>query len=140
MNWGKGIAIALVLFMGFIVYLAVVLMTNKVDLESEDYYQQEMAYDTEMKAIKNANTLNEKIAIKTNEKHVLVSIPEGKFEEIRVDFKRPDDEKLDFFYDIKGTKMFTIERSSLKKGKYNIQISYKFDGEICLQKESIYIE
>ena len=47
MNWGKGILIGVGLFMGFILFLVISLMTHRVDLESEDYYEK----DTEKKNI-----------------------------------------------------------------------------------------
>lgn len=139
MNWGRGIAIALVLFIGFIVYLAVVLMSHKVDLESEDYYLQEIAYEDEITALKNA-ARNENITVSKNETHVVFQIPaEKEYEAISINFARPNNENLDKTYKVESTKTFTIPKDQLVEGQYNIEISYTFEGKTCLQKEEIYI-
>ena len=41
MNWGKGIVIGMSLFIVFILVLVIGLMSHRVDLQSEDYYQKE---------------------------------------------------------------------------------------------------
>lgn len=139
MNWGKGIIIAMTLFMGFIVYLVVVLMSHKVDLESEDYYLREIAYEDEISAL-NAATKNEAIKVSTTETHVVIQIPTtGTYDDVQVDFSRPNDENLDRSYPIKGSKTLTIEKSELSLGQYNIEISYRDGNNNCLQKEKVYI-
>jgi hypothetical protein len=139
MNWGRGIAIALILFIGFIVYLAVVLMSHKVDLESEDYYLKEITYEDEITALKNAKA-NEAIKVTQSDDHVVVQIPAEKdYTELSLEFIRPNNEKLDKTYEIKDTKTFTVPKTQLENGQYNIKISYTFKGKSCLQKEKIYI-
>jgi len=77
MNWGKGIVIGMVTFMGFIIFLVVGLMMNRVDLESEDYYKREINYEQEITAQENANNLDSKIEIVSNKDFVIVKVPEG---------------------------------------------------------------
>lgn len=139
MNWGKGIAIALALFMGFIIYLGVTLMSQDVDLETEDYYLREMAYDEEIKAIKNANE-GEKIEVKNEDQQIVVVVPSDEnYEDILIEFNRPNNEKMDKEFKMEGTKTMVIGYDMLQKGKYNLTITYLSDGKPCLQKEEIYI-
>lgn len=139
MNWGKGIAIALALFMGFIIYLGVTLMSQDVDLETEDYYLREMAYDEEIKAIQNANN-GEKIKVKNEDEQIVVVIPSDEdYEDVLIEFNRPNNEKMDKEFKMEGTKTMVISYDMLQKGKYNLTITYLSDGRPCLQKEEIYI-
>ena len=139
MNWGKGIAIALALFIGFIIYLGVTLMSQDVDLETEDYYLREMAYDEEIKAIQNANN-GKKIKVKNEDEQIVVVIPSDEdYEDVLIEFNRPNNEKMDKEFKMEGTKTMVISYDILQKGRYNLTITYLSDGKPCLQKEEIYI-
>ena len=139
MNWGKGIAIALALFMSFIIYLGVTLMSQDVDLETEDYYLREMAYNEEIKAIKNANS-GEKIKVKNEDEQIVVVIPsDADYRDVLIEFNRPNNDKMDKEFKMEGTKTMVIAYDMLQKGKYNLTITYLSDGKPCLQKEEIYI-
>lgn len=139
MNWGKGIAIALILFIGFIVYLATVMMTTHVDLESEDYYKREIAYEEEISAVKNAQK-QDSIIVKLDNANLIVQIPEsGNYEEVQIDLFRPNNSDDDRSYKLTGTSILTIDKSELKKGIYKIEISYRNGDDFCLQKQDIEI-
>lgn len=140
MSWGKGITIALISFMSFIIVLVVILMSNSVELETEDYYQREMAYETEIQAINNANNLDRKIDITTENDFVIVHIPEGNFEEVQIELFRPNDKTQDKIFDVVGTNTFMIPTGDLVHGHYNVSISYKENGIVCLQKDKIFIQ
>ncbi len=139
MNWGKGIAIALALFMGFIIYLAVTLMTTNVDLETEDYYIRELSYEDEINAVQNAQK-SDPVKLDLQENHVIVQIPQDQpYKDVQVLFKRPDNDKLDKTFDVKGTKMMALDRSMFVPGEYKVEISYLNGDTPCLIKDKIYI-
>ncbi len=141
MNWGRGIALALAGFIIFIVVLATIMMTSNVDLESEDYYQQEIAYQEEIDALRNANKLDEKVEITNHENHIMVSVPDSmSCDELNVEFRRPNDDKLDRSFQPDNSKTILIEKKELKTGIYNVLISYKVDGQLYLQKSNITVE
>jgi hypothetical protein len=139
MNWGKGIVIGMVTFMGFITFLVVGLMMNRVDLESEDYYKREINYEQEIKAQENANNLEAKIEISSNKEFLVVKVPEGEFQEIELHLTRPNDKKMDKRFKIQGTKSFLIDKKELEKGVYTVELSYMVNNKPCLQKESVSI-
>lgn len=139
MNWGKGIAIALALFMSFIVYLAVTLMTSNVDLESEDYYLREIAYEEEIQAERNARS-GQPIILELKDDHVVIKVPdEEKYSEVQVLFKRPDDDTKDKSFELTNSKMMLLERNLFLKGAYSVEISYMNNNKPCLVKDNIYI-
>jgi len=138
MNWGKGITIAMILFMGFIVFLVVNLMMHRIDLESEDYYSKEINYEQEIIAMKNFNSLNESIEIMVKDEFVVLQLPDSlDFQKVNVSFSRPDDNKLDRSFAIQNTKSFLIPMDEFSKGQYNVQISFEHASKPCLQKETI---
>ena len=139
MNWGKGIVIGMATFMTFIIVLVVGLMTNRVDLESEDYYKREINYQQEITAQENANKLESEIEIISNKEFVIVKVPEGDFSKIEMHLSRPNDQKMDKLFKIEGTKSFLINKKELEKGLYTVELSYLVDNKPCLQKESVTI-
>lgn len=140
MNWGKGIVIALALFMGFIIFLVVNLMMHKVDLESEDYYQREINYEQEITEMHNSNKLASKIELLSQEEFVVVKVPEKEnFSKIDVRFLRPDNQKLDKSYHVEGTKSYLIPKTDLTKGIYTVEIRFQCNSKQCLQKDTLYI-
>ncbi len=140
MNWGKGITIALVLFIGFIVCLGTILMRQNVDLVAEDYYQQEINYESQISAESNAKKLEDKPIFTQEDNYFIVTVPEGDFTKITLDLKRPNNSDKDLQFDIVGTKMFMIEKSKLDAGQYSLELRYEFEGKPCQQKTSVFIQ
>jgi len=128
------------LFMGFILFLVVSLMTHKVDLQSEDYYKKEIQYQDEIQAVKNANALHNPVRITSSPDFVIVQLPDSLHaNEIRLDLIRPDDETLDLHFKIEHTKTFLLPIKELKAGKYLTELRYKVKNKPVLQKSEIYI-
>lgn len=139
MNWGKGITIALVLFMGFIIFLTSYMMSRNVDLDNENYYIREIAYEEEITAMKNAGK-QERIELTDNETHLIVKLPEtGNYEDVQLDLMRPNDDKGDRSFSLRDSRTLTIDKKELEKGSYRVEISYRNGKDNCLQKEEIYL-
>ena len=140
MNWGKGIVIAMALFIGFITFLVISLVSHTIDLESEDYYTREINYEQEITAMENGNKLSAKIEILSQAEFVVVKLPEKEnLSKIQVIFIRPDNKKLDKSYLVSGTKSYLIPKTDLTKGTYNVEIRFINNSTTCLQKETIII-
>jgi hypothetical protein len=140
MNWGKGIVIAMALFIGFITFLVISLVSHTIDLESEDYYTREINYEQEITAMENGNKLSAKIEILSQAEFVVVKLPEKEnLSKIQVIFIRPDNKKLDKSYLISGTKSYLIPKTDLTKGTYNVEVRFINNSTTCLQKETIII-
>ncbi len=140
MNWGKGIALALGLFIVFIVVMVVGFFSHKVDLESEDYYQREIAYEEEITSLNNVNELKIRPEVSLSETHLIVEFDaEHNFSQAQLMLKRPDNQKEDKLYSIEGTKTFMVDKNELVQGIYNAELSYSIEGKNYLQKKEIYI-
>ncbi len=140
MNWGKGLAIAMGGFMIFILYMVITLMSKSTDLESEDYYQQEIDFEQEISAISNMNELDEKVNVTQNEDYVLVQFPEiEQLDSIQVMMFRPNNEKEDQLFELKNSKSLLIPKSKLTMGIYEMDIQFKIKDKVYLKKETIRI-
>ncbi len=144
-NWGTGIAIAMISFMLFILSFVYKTFTNsKYDhhLVTENYYKDEINYQQEIDAVTKANALSSKIQLKTTETGVEITFPtELKEKNIvgKVKFIRSADDKLDFSVPIslENGNMF-ISDAKLVKGIYIVNISWKMDDKAYLFKDNFY--
>jgi len=144
-NWGTGIAIALVAFMLFILSFVYKTFTNsKYDhhIISKTYYKDELNYQKEIDAEQNLKNLSSKIVLKNTDKGVEIIFPkEFKDKQIvgTIDFQRSANEKLDFRMPIKVTnnKQF-IPDKKLVKGIYIVKINWKTDKKTYQFKDNFY--
>lgn len=137
MNWGKGLTLAMLLFIGFIVTLTWIKLSKVSDLEDENYYEREINYEQEIQAQRNANAF-EKISIGNDDKFLIFTIPtEIQMQNATVKFIRPSDKKLDKTFLFENSKTLLISKGELKAGKYKLEITYQIDGKDCLVKEEI---
>ncbi len=129
------------LFIIFIVIMVIGFFSHHVDLESDDYYQREIAYEQEITWQNNANQLANRPTINISETHVIVQLDTAeKFDEVQLLLKRPNDRKADQAFVIRDTRTFTIPVGELQNGKYEVELSYTVNGKRCLQKEDIYLK
>ncbi|MCO5261094.1 MAG: FixH family protein [Crocinitomicaceae bacterium] len=139
MNWGKGLAIAMVLFVGFILTLTITMMSKKSDLEDEDYYAREVNYEQEIQAFKNAAQYGV-ATIENADESIVVNFSDNiQLSEGKVVFIRPNNAKLDKTFYFENGNSFVIPKSKLEPGRYSMEIIYKVDNQDCLQKEDITI-
>ncbi len=140
MNWGKGITIAMVLFIGFILYLVIVLVSHSTELESEDYYQKEINFGDEIVSENNANQLADAPKIELTKSHIVIQLADVyAYENVQLKLIRPNNSLLDQLITIQGTKTYTIDRKQLEKGLYKLELTYEINNKRYLQREEIYI-
>jgi hypothetical protein len=140
MSWGRGITIGLITFMGFITFLVVSLMRHKVDLVSEDYYQQELDYNNHFDAATVYSKTGEKITVELTESALQINIPASmSTDSIGLQLKRPDNELQDLNLRVKAQAVIAIPFNRLKKGRYDITLTGKFNHQNYLFQESVFI-
>lgn len=144
-NWGTGIVIGIISFMCFILYFVITMSVNKKydhDLVSEQYYKDEMAYQTEIDSEKSMKReFKDLISTKTTEGWVFKfpdTIPEGAFKG-KVSCYRPSNSKLDFELPLKIVNgSMLIPKKYLLVGRWNIRMKFQYQEEDFLYKETIY--
>ena len=123
MNWGKGIVIGMVSFMGFIVFMVVNMMRHSADLVSEDYYQQELNYNAHYAAEQVYQKTPEKIEVTISETELRLLLPQVYTNDsLHIELKRPNNEKIDLSFHVAGNQLIQLPVRSMEKGNYDLSI------------------
>lgn len=139
MNWGKGLMIGMALFMSFILYMVFTLMSKSVDLESEDYYKKELAYESEIAQMRNSSSLEDEVKIYKENDFVVVELPASlQVDKSFVEFKRPNNEKKDFDLTNKDSKRILHPLTRMESGLYKVNIQFSAEGKEYLVKSTFY--
>jgi len=143
-NWGTGIVIAMIAFMSFILYFVVKMFTEdkyQYDLVVEEYYKQEIGFQDELNAEKNAMELAENVGIEQTETGIMIDFP-GNEASSNIDgvvtFYRPSNKNLDFTKPVilEDRKMF-IPKSEIAAGRWNISVKWDQNGKTYLTRKNI---
>ena len=143
-NWGTGIILAFIGFIGFIMYFIITMNINDKyshDLVTEDYYAEELTLQNDIDKLKNSKKLKENIGYKKTNEGLLISFPSD------IDYKkitgnmflyRPSNKQLDFETSLSLSESYLlIPDNRLVGGLWNIIIDWQYNDESYLYKESI---
>ncbi|MDG2194126.1 MAG: FixH family protein [Polaribacter sp.] len=145
-NWGTGIVLAFIGFIGFIMYFVITMSTDnnyKHDLVTKDYYKQELEYQKKIKGIENAKTLKEDIQIEKTSEGLRIYFPKNiEIKEIKgkVFLYRPSNKQLDFEMPIvlSDSSYLLMPDKRLLDGRWNIIVEWSIQQEHYLFKKEIY--
>lgn len=143
-NWGTGIVLAFICFIGFILFFVVKMsMDDRAnhDLVTEDYYKEELSYQKEIDAENNANELSSKLKIRKTPEGLIVEFPKDlNLEKIKgtVSLYRPSNKHLDFDLPISlSNAHLLIPDKSLLDGRWDIKVRWNYKETEYLVKKSI---
>ncbi len=143
-NWGTGIVIAFVAFIGFILFFVVRMATDdraNHDLVTKEYYKEELGYQKEIDAETNARNAAHQLKIKKTPEGLLVVFPEKidpKKLEGNVSLYRPSNKHLDFDLPISlSNSHLLIPDKRLLDGRWDIKVAWEYQGKAYLHKENI---
>jgi nitrogen fixation protein FixH len=143
-DWGKGIVIAIVCFVGFILFFVIKMTTNQGydhDLVTENYYEKELTYQQRIDASKNAQNLSEKITVENTADGLKIHFPKelkGKTMEGKVFLYRPSDKHMDFEMSISKIQDYLlVPDKRLSDGPWNISVEFKHENKHYLFTEKI---
>ena len=144
LNWGYGIVIAIVCFISFIMFFVIKMSTDKIydhDLVTEEYYKQELAYQSEIDARQNSAELTDNIQVKNTAAGIIIHFPaEKKDINGKVFFYRPSNKKLDIELPIHlSENEMLIPTEKLVEGKYELSINWESGGTTYLYKKDLQI-
>lgn len=124
-SWGHGIVIALGSFIAFILFMIFLFPNGQQNSEmiTENYYEEELAYQKVIDAKNNADLLPEKPKYNQDQSGIKVIFPEdinNENSKFTLDLHRADDQKLDVKREIKldGKNTLFIPANILVKGNY----------------------
>ena len=144
-NWGKGIVIAFVLFMSFILYFVFKVQSDSQydnEMVTEQYYKKEKLVQSNIESIQNANNLKVNVAINKTAEGIAVHFPaelDAAKIKGKVSLYRPSNQKLDFEIPISlSASDLLIPKHNLVGGLWDITIAWEYEGKTYLNKEEIY--
>lgn len=142
MSWGTGIVIAIIIFFilnGVVLYIA---FSNKVDLETANYYEKSLVYQEEIEKGKNA--LQMPLKLVQSDRVLDISFPENlNYASVtgKIQFYRPSDSDLDKYYkispDTSGRQYLSIE--GFRSGLWRIVINWSYEGKDYLEKKDVFL-
>ena len=143
-NWGTGIAIFYVTFV--IAMLAFVFWTtgNNRELVTEDYYAEELAYQSTIDSRERANNLEGQVRIDAQLGSIKMELPLGMSDkEITGELflYKQDDKRKDTRFSFVGKKidfMFVSER--IVNGRWKAKLSWTAEGKDYYFEENIWIK
>ena len=144
LNWGFGIVLAFIGFIGFILYFVIIANTDQKaehNLVTDEYYQEELKYQEEINALENAKNLNVRFNFEQTTEGLRITIPETVRQqktEGTVSLYRPSNKQLDFDLAISlSNSHLLIPDNRLLGGRWDIKIRWKHLDRDYLVKESI---
>jgi len=143
-NWGTGIVIGLILFIGFILVMVFMMSTEKkydYDLVTEEYYKEELQFQDEIDAENNTLLLSERIKIDRKPEGLLLVFPK-EIEDNKITgtvyLYRPSNKRLDFEIPLELNKSkLLIPKDRLLGGRWNIIARWRSNDKDYLFKEEI---
>ena len=143
-NWGTGIVVAFIAFIGFIMYFVISMSTNKKydhDLVTEDYYKKELEFQQDIDKEENATKLIENLTLEKTAEGLVVNFPKDlDINKIsgKVFLYRPSNKQLDFEIPISlSNQNLLIPDNSLLDGRWNIKVYWTYDSSDFLFKQEI---
>jgi len=142
MNWGKGITIAIIAFMTFIVVLIVNLMSKNVDLEYEDYYMREVSYSDRITAESNGLPFVRTTRVQFTEDALVILLPDDfpAVDSGLVHFYRPDNAGADVRMELTNEKEQFFPIRLFKSGRYEIRMEWIGDGKPYFLKKTVFVQ
>ena len=140
MSWGKKIAIFYTVFAITMLSAVIFASMQTLHLVSEDYYQEEIAYESRIQEIKNVQELGKQVEVeKISDSEFSFRFPPSAQKAIGViQFYRPSDAGLDQAFPIKladGKQLISVDE--LVGGNWQVQIQWAMDGKAFYQEMDV---
>ncbi len=143
-NWGTGIVLAFIGFISFILYFVFRMSTDdraNHDLVTEEYYKKELTYQQELDASNSATEMNANLTVEKTDEGLVIYFPE-RFDPTKisgtVSLYRPSNKHLDTNFPLSLSKThLLIPDNRLVDGRWDISISWEYEGNSFLHKEKL---
>ncbi len=145
-TWGTGILLTIILFVSFFISFVIFSFTKDVNLVTEDYFPDEIAYDLKIEKIKNTNALKEKVNFHTKNNILKITFPS--FISDRKKIKGTI--LLYYIKNYKNDKIFNIKPDKEKsqyinigtfpKGRYSVKVDWSYNNKTYFQEKIIEIK
>ena len=138
-NWGTKIAALYTAFVAFILFMVYLSVNQKFDLVTEDYYAEEIAYQSTIDSKTRADNLKQRLIISLDGKQLRLAFPhQNQIITGNITCFRPSDESLDFKESVStedGT--FFIPLEKFTKGKYILKVNWLVNDVSYYEEQTI---
>ncbi len=129
MSWGSWIVVSFVVFAVGTFAMVYIAMSTKVDLVSDDYYQQELTYQSHIDLLKNTAALSNNVEIRQTSNNLVISFPkseEGRAIAGTMYFFRPSDKRQDARLTVRvdSANIQQLPLAGFSQGLWRIKISW----------------
>ena len=138
MNWGNKIMLSFSVFVAIIITMVVVSMKQDVFLVSEDYYDKEVKYQTQIDKMQLTSDEKAIVVISKNTDHVQFDFSDVP-EKGEILFFRPSDATKDFKVAVMKEKRQSLSKTNLEKGYWKMKISWSANGKDYYTEKSVVI-
>lgn len=139
-NWGHGIALFYVCFVGLVIWALIISFSVDRSLVVDDYYATDIAYQSQYDKAENSMQ-SPMLYISQNTKTQIITIGFNSEKSVlgTAHWYRPSDQSADFIVDLidKETKIST---EKILKGKWILKVEWTIDGMVSYAEEQIIIE
>lgn len=142
-NWGHGIIVFFICFISFMGYLAFRSSQENIDLVTEDYYKQELAYQSQMDKIRNTQLLPQSLRVRVQKEGVLLQFPQLAAPVVgQLQLFRPSDAQFDRFItlapDVAGQQLLDVK--GLPAGLYRLKVEWQAGDQAYYTEEAIHLQ
>lgn len=132
-NWGTGIVLFLMIYVGTIGWRVIVSHQYDINLVTDEYYQEGQKYEQQIERLKHSSALKEGVKVGQDAENISVTFPQtGKMGKITGEIwvYRPanfrDDKKFQITLNDSLTQL--IPKAGLKKGAHELRITWQQDS------------
>ena len=129
MNWGNKLLLVFIVFGVGMSYMVYRCMQTPVDLVSEHYYKDELAYQQVIDGKRQANRLSSRVSLELTAEGVGVLLPgEMKGRQVRgsIQFYCPSNVRYDRVFSLTDVSL-DIPMTQLRPGRYTVKVSWVAD-------------
>jgi hypothetical protein len=143
-NWGTGIALVYTIFALSMIALVASSFSKKLDLNSKDYYAQELVFQNQIDKSNRARALASSVKWEVTKGKIIITYPQqfvGCELSGNVFLFKPSDNNSDVNFQIKTDEQLKqeISTSTLSKGMYKIRIDWAVGKETYFNEGAIVI-
>lgn len=133
-HWGKGIALTIAILCGGIIFIVYKASTYNYDMVIDQYYEEELKFNDQARAIKNAAALSAPLKIEQVNDYIIIEFPPecaNKDIKGKLQLYRASDATKDIMIPLVFTSgnIITIPLSQTIKGNYNVIAQWIMDGK-----------
>ena len=143
MNWGKGLALALIAFAGMMAWFVVMASRNPSPLVTEEYYEKELLFQGRIDDSQRASDLSAPVQMTVTAEHLRLEFPEelrGKTITGELTLLRPIDPRADQVITVNTTGTFERGEMGLWPGRYNAALEWTVDGTRYFTEEKLVVQ